>query len=676
MIFTLIATSLGAAGFTGAMTIFGLSPGLSAAIIGFGKSVLWSAASRALAPKVKVPSQQVQATIAQAAGSRIRGYGRYLLGGTRAMWEAKDGVLHQIVVMHHGEINAVTGWMVDGEVVTLDGSGITTSGSAEGYVQIQRILSGDGGNYSAARAAFPTIWTTAHKLTGQATFYSRMTAPALSELSKVFPRQSNTSIQAICQLSKVLDPRTMVVGYSDLTGPAVLDYLTHEDGYRVPMAQVDLASFAQFTSLCDSGVALKGGGSEKRYRVGGYYTLDDAPKDVMSRLLMTADAQLYMTAEGKIGILGGEWLEPDVTITGADILSLSLSDGFDEFSDFNVLKGKFTSPDHRYQETECAELVDTVALASQPQRVETLEIDMCPSHSQMQRLMRAYRAGQLREFTGTLRTNLVGLKARFPRGRGKHVIRLVWEEFGIDQTFEVLSHSYSVAERECVMQIASIDNPYAWDPASMEGDAPPPLDGLDKPVATVPVPSGLTLSQEVIENASGQNSVRIKATVDDPGRASLQLRLQYREQGTTVWQAMTVDTGDLRGYSPTVSGGRVYEVRASWSGYSTWSSLQSITAVANPVAPDAPTGFGSSLASGTVTLTWTNGDTGFYRTRVYRSATANLGDAVLIATVAGIAGSTSVRTDTPGTGTWRYWVVTINASLVESSATGPQTHTV
>lgn len=672
--FSSIIAALGAAGFTGAVTIFGLSPALSGALLALGKAVLWQAASNALAPKI--PAQQVQATIGQAAGARVRGYGKYLLGGTRTLWEAKDGVLHQIVAMHHGEINAITGWLIDSETVTVDGSGLTTSGSAIGRVQLLSKLSGDGGDYADARAAFPTIWTTAHKMTGQATFYSRMTAPGAASLSKVFPRQSSTTIQAICELSKVLDPRTMTVGYTDLTGPAVLDYLTHADGFRIPQARCDLSSFAQFTGLCDEAVALKAGGTEKRYRVGGYYTLEDAPKDVVARLLATADAQLYMTAEGKIGILGGEWLEPDVTITDSDILSLSLSDGFDEFTDFNVLKGEFTSPDHRWQVTECAELVDATALLTQPERVETHEVDLCPSHTQMQRLLLAFRAAQIREFTGTLRTNLVGLKARFPRGKGKHVIRVVHTEMGIDQTFEVLSHAYSVTERECVMQIASIENPYAWTPATMEGDAPPALEDLEKPDATVAPPTGLTLTQQIVANAAGQNAVRITAIVSDPSRPSLQLRLQFRPVGGSTWESMVVGEGDLWGYSPTVSGGVTYEVRAGWQGYDTWSAVATVTAVSNPTAPDAPTGFGSSLAAGTVTLTWTNGDAGFYRSRIYRSATANIADAVLIATVAGVAGAAASKTDAPGTGTWRYWVRTINASLVESTAVGPRTHTI
>lgn len=674
MIFSGISLLLASGGFTGAITIFGLSPGLSAALLSVGRAALWSAVARALAPGV--PAQQVQANIAQAAGSRIRGYGEFLLGGTRALFEAKDGVLHEIIVMHHGEVSAVTGWLIDGEAVTLDGTGITTTGAAAGYVQIQNILSGDGGNYAAARAAFPTIWTTAHKLTGQATIYARLTAPSLSKLQQVFPRQHQTEIQAICNLSPVLDPRTMTTGYSNLTGPAALDYLTHQDGYRIAMASVDLPSFSRFTSLCDEAVPLKAGGTEKRYRVGGYYTLEDAPKDVMARILATADAQLYMTDEGKVGIMGGEWLEPDVTITDADILSLTLSDGFDEFTDFNVLKGKFVSPDHRWQETECAELVDAVSLATQPQRVETHVVDMCPSHTQMQRLLRAYRAGQIRELRGTLRTNLVGMKARFPRGRGKHVIRLVHDEFGIDQTFEVLGHAYSVEEKTCVIQIASIENPYDWVPATMEGDAPPALDDLPRPVVADPVPTGLTLSQEVVVLAQGQNAVRIVALVSDPSRPALQLEASYRKSGDTAWIPMQVGIGDLRAYSGVLGDGATYEVRANWRGYSTYTATSTITVTSNPTAPDAATGLSKSYSAPNITLTWTNGTNGFYRTRIYRGTTSTFSAASLLATVTGVAGQTSTRVDAPGTGTWYYWAVTINASNVEATPTGPVSQTI
>lgn len=672
-IFTLIIGSLGAAGFTGAVTIFGLSPFLSAVLIKAGQSVLWNAAAKALGPKA--PREQVQATIAQAAGPRVRGYGRFLLGGVRALWEAKNGTLHQIVVSHHGPISEVLWFEVNGEVVTQGGGGAVTSGPAAGYLTINAIASGDGGAYAPAIAAFPSIWTSAHRLTGQATFYSQMVAPDLDKLGQVFPRQTQTAVAMVANLSPVMDPRTGLTGFSDLTGPAALDYLIDPDGYRMPLASIDLDSFAAFTTLCDQNVTLRAGGTEKRYRLGGYYTLEDAPKDVLQRILDTADAQCYMTAEGQVGIMGGQWVAPDVTIGPADILAISLTDGTDDFSDFNVLKGRFTSPDHRFQETEVSEWRNDLALVTQAERVETLSVDMCPSQSQMQRLMKAYVARKLPEYTGVLRTNLVGLKARFPQGAGRHVIRVL-DTDGSEYLFEVLGHSYSVTDRVCEISVQTISNGYGWHAASEERDPPPALGDLDLPTNIVTPPSGLTVTQDVVSLSATQNAVRIIASVDDPGRFGLQLQAQYKRHAESGWQPMEAGPGDLRAYSAVLRDGTSYDVRASWLGHPGYSSTVTVTAVSNPVAPDVPTGFSSALAAGVVTLDWINGNAGFYRAKLYRAATTDFNDAVVIETITGIADQPSSASDTPGTGTWSYWISTINSSGVESAPVGPETQTI
>lgn len=665
----------GLSGLAGSLTIFGLSPALSGALISVGRAVLYSAASAALNRPPRLSAQEVQATIAQPLGPRVRGYGAFLLGGTRAFWEAKNGNLYQIVAAHHGPITEVLDWWVDGEVVTLDGGGNTTTGAGAGAIAIDAILTGDGGDYSVVRTEFPDLWTTDHRLEGIATYLTVFNGPSPQNLSRVFPRAQQTLVQLEARLSPVIDPRTDVLGFSDLTGPCALDYLTDADGYRIATASIDVASFAAFTELCDEDVPMKAGGTQKRYRIGGHYTLEDAPKDVMARILATADAQLYMTAEGKVGIMGGRWVEPDVTLGGQDILAYSLQDGFDEFTDFNILKGNFTSADHRYQETECAELVDEVSLLTQPQRVETHVVPMCPHHAQMQRLMRAYRATRQRQWTGSIVTNLVGMKARFPSGTGRHVIRLVIDDLEIDQTFEVLSHSYSVADRICTITVASLENPYLWTPATDEGDPPPPLADLIAEAGAADPPTGLALTLEVVTLAAGQNAVRIVATVDDPGRSDLQLYLEARQDGTSIWQPIAVGIGALRGVSEVLIDGESYDVRASWVGQAGTSAIESITAVSNPVAPDPATGLSAIVEGLAIALVWTNGVAGFHRTRIYRGSTATFADATLLVERTGLAGQPSDYNDFAGSGTWYYWAVTINASLIAATPTGPESDT-
>ena len=672
-IFTALALILPATFGAGA-TIFGLSAKFTAVIFQIGKVLLWSLAGQALHPKAE--RQQIQAVINQAAAPRVRAYGRVMLGGVRAFWEAKDGRLYQIVVSHHGPLSSVVGFEIDGTRVTVDGSGAVTTAPWVGYVTIKAILSGNGGNYPEIRAAFPTLWTTAHRLSGQATFMVIMKGPELSKISKVFPRQAQTTVQMIANSSPVFDPRTGMTAYSDNAGLCILDYLTHTDGMRIPMSLIDTGSFIQFADICDEDVPLRAGGTEKRYRIAGHYTLEDAPKDVLGRLQMACDARLFMTAEGKVGILGGAWSEPDVTLTANDLLSMSLVDGPDQFSDFNVLKGVYTSPLHRFQSTECAPWLDLVALETEGEMTETLEIEMCPSSSQMQRLMKIYRTAARREYTGSVSVNLVGLKARFPKGDGIHTVRIIEPESGVDSVFEVTSHGYSVAERMCNIGIASIENGYVWDAQTEEGDPPPALEDLERPDTAIAPPTGLTVSQQVVSITGGVNAVRLVLQVADPGREGLQVRAEHRLTAGVDWQPMAAGVGDLRALSPVVDDGQGYTLRARWEGEDTWSSEVTITALANPVAPAAPSALSRTIAAGVVTLNWVNPASAFHRTRIYRSASSTFASASLIDTVTGVAGQPASTQDTPGIGTWYFWAVTINASSVESTPAGPVSATI
>lgn len=667
-IFTFIAT-VTASVTAWVSATFGLSLTAAAAVVQIGKALIWAKLSTSLISQPKPPRQQVQAVINQQSSPRVRAYGRVMLGGIRAFYEAKDGLLHQIVTAHHGPITSIVGYDVDGQRITFNGAGAATDGPAVGFLTVKGIMSGNGGAYSDVTTAFPDLWTVDHKLTGQATYYIKMKAPKLENLSKTFPRQSQTSVQIICDASPVLDTRTSTTAFSDNPGLCIRDYMISADGMRLATGLIDTASFEAFADLCDEPVALKAGGTEKRYRLAGYYTLEEAPKDVVGAMAAACDADIYLTADGKVGIMGGAWSEPDVTITSDDILSLQITDGQDEMEDFNVLKGLFISPDHRFQPTECAEWRDEIALATEPEKTETLEVEFCPSHTQMQRLMKIYRAQRRRRFTGTMRTNLVGLKARLPKGDGIHTIRIVHEEMGIDDVVQVTAHSYSVADKVCEIGIASIDNAYTWDAATEEGDPPPALDDLDRPALSVPVPTGLTPSQQSVLISGDVTAARLILTVDDPGNDALQLEPEFRVSGAATWEPMQVGSGDLRALTPVVADGQEYELRARWAGSETWATAVTITAVANPVAPDAPTSL-AAVASGGVSVSWVNAEANFYRTRVYRSDTNSFAGARIVETVAGVSGQASSLIDSPGTGTWYYWATTLNASLVESSPAG------
>lgn len=659
-------------GFAGSLSILGMSPAVTAAVISVGRGLAWSLASAALT-RQKVPSQQVQATLSQTDAPRVRGYGRLLLGGQRAFFEAEDGELHQIVVAHHGRVDGLIRFWVDGEPVTLDGD--------DKFGRYTKLLfrdgSGAGGNYEDVLATFPTIWTTAHRLQGQATFYSRFGDPSDEDFAKVYPKGPYTVVQIEVRGSRVRNIAGDMV-YTPNAGLCIRDHMTHVDGWNIPLARLDATSWAQFAQICDQSIPISAGGTEPRYRLSGTYSLDDALKDVTARMLATCDGQIYETAEGKIGILGGVWSEPDVTITADDILSIEMQDGFDPFSDYNVLNGSFVSPEHKYQSTPVMDLRDETALLTQEERSEQMDVDMCPSGPQLQRLMKIRWAKDHREHIGTIRTNLVGLKARWPKGDGLHTIRIQAEEFGLDGIFEVTSHVFSIPDGYCEIGIASIENPYNWTVAQ-ERPMPPQFDELGRPINTVAPPSNPIIVQHRIVVSGDVQGVKLVVSVDNPGRASLELQAQYAPgnlaaNASAPWTGMPA--ANYRAETGVLDDGQQYTVRIKWRGRGDWIKAGTITAIANPDQPAAPTSLTATATGGTVALDWINAPTRFYRTQIYRNTTTNFSTATLIATVAGVAGEVSDYVDTPGgTGMRRYWAVTINGSGVQSTPAGPVTVT-
>ena len=653
-------------------SLLGMSPALTSALFSVGRAVSWSLASQALA-RQSVPAQKVQAIITQTDSPRVRAYGRVLLGGPKAFFEAQDGTLHQIVVMHHGAVDGLIRFWVDGEPVTLDAD--------DKVHRYMRLLFRDGsgpvsGDYPEVLSRFPDLWTSQHRLKGQATFNTAFGDPADEDFVGYFPKGPQTMVQAEVRASRVRDMLGAMV-YSENAGLCLRDYLIHPDGWRIPAASIDDDSFGRFAVICGQAVPLLAGGTEPRYRLCGHYALDDAPKDVAARMLAACDGQVYQTPEGKVGILGGAWSDPDVTITADDILELSVEDGFDPFTDFNILKGTFTSPAHSYQPIEVPDIRHEADLAMQGERVEQIEIDMCPSGSQMQRLMKIIGAKRRRDMTGTLTTNLVGLKARFPKGDGIHTIRVRAPDFGVDGIFEVTSHSFNIPAGTCQIGIASLANPYPWD-ASMERPIPTATGELPKPVKVIPPPSGASLTQVHVRISGDTYGGKLRLTVNSVSRNDLTLQAQVATGDVPAtdagpWIAMSgsrfsAETGILQNE-------QTYTVRYRWRGRGNWQKAGAVTIVANPNVPTSPTEF-TVIGTTGAQFQWRNPPDNFWKARLFRNSSPTFAGASYVDDIAGLPGQVSAYTDPPPAGTWHYWVVALNGSSVASPPAGPVTITI
>ena len=678
-------------GFAGSLSLFGLSPAVTAAIISTGRAALWSLAASALS-QPKVPRQQVQATLSQTDGPRIRAYGRNLMGGQRAFFEAHSDHLHQIIVAHHGQLDGLIRIWIDGEPKVTevtppeaDGGGrinrylavLFKDGSAEGG-NYGGVFDGDGLGWSDLTEAFPELWTPQHRLQNQATIYAVFGDPSDEDFVKFFPKGAYTVVQAEVRGSLVRDLSGSMV-YSENAGLCIRDLMTHVDGWNIPLNRLDALSWARFVNSCGEAVPLAAGGTEPRYRLCGFYSLDDPLKDVTARMLSACDGQIYETADGTVGILGGSWSEPDVTITARDILSIEMQDGFDPFTDYNVLNGTFVSPAHNYQPTPVTELRDVSAVDKYGERSQQFEPDMVPSGGQLQRLMKIRYAKDHREQVGTIRANLVGMKARWPKGDGIHTIRIVADEFNINGVFEVTSHTFSIPDGYCDIGIASIANPYGWT-AAEERPLPPSVADLGKPDHTVlPPQSPVVVQQQVLVSGAVQG-VKLVVTVDDPGRESLTLKAQVAQgehaANSTSARWVEMPVAAYRAETSVLDDRQSYTVRVKWAGRTDWIVAGVVEVVANPTAPDPPTAFSALRAGGTTALDWRNAASGFWRTQILRNESNNSATATVIASVDGVAGQVSSYEDpVSGTGQRWYWARTVNASGVTSALTGPETVT-
>jgi len=635
----------------------GVSIGVATALTSVGVSLALSAAFK---PKVPtIPAQEVQANINQAASGRRRSYGLVLLGGVRVFFEAKDGKLHIVIVHNEGAVSQVVDYVIDGEKIALDVDGITTdTGGAmdfNGKVQI-KTANGTQSTYADLIAAFPDMWTVDHRVEGSLTTYARLTGPAPSEISKIFPKGANTVIQMIAEAAEVYDPRTGLNVYSANPALCARDYMSHKDGMRIEAVHFDNAQISTFANICD----VQG------YELSGTYDLNDEPRGVLDSMMKTCDGQPFMTPEGKIGLMGGQYSEPDVTIGQDDILVADWETGLDAMTDFNVLKGTYTSADHNFKSQEAPERRNEVLLDTQVERTETLDVPWCPDGDQMQKLMQSHEARSRPKFLVQITTNLVGIKARFPKGDGIHTIRI--EHPRIGGVYEVLSHGYSAANGTCQIGLRSIFD--AWSNVVLKPNAPK-LSDLNQNTHGPAVPSSLVLSQEVVAVSGDVSGVQIVAQVIDPNRPDLQLVVEFKLTSDPAWVRMNVAEGALRGVSGVVSEG-TYDVRAYWFGEGADEVNYpdgEITVLSNPTVPATPTAFAGTASGADADLSWTNAPGNYSRTRIFRNTSDSYSGAGFVADIFGVAGQASTYTDTPSAGTYYYWAVTLNASFVPSPQT-------
>lgn len=641
--------------------------------------------------KQKVASRQFATR--QALPPRRRAYGRVKLSGPFIAYDAYGGSFFVGVYLVEGPIDAIEEyWLDDRQAALPAGSLGGPSGVAPwlGAVTLEAHLGEPDQAASTLLQQLP-YWTADYRLRGCAYLVQRAAPVPEKFFQKVYESGSWPQPRAVLRTSKVrnvndaaqtTDPATWA--WSDNAALCIRDFLTHPTwGMQVPDEMVDDDSFRVMATLCAEPVINRYGNTYPRYFLAGTYDLTDDPADVLQGMLDACDGRLFLTPDGKIGITGGRYVPPEVTIGQDAVISIgSIEVGSGKRATFNRLKTSFVSWAHDYQQIEGEPWDD---LDAQAEAGEILEQDFSRPwvalHNQLQRLAKIHTAKQNPRFRiAGLVTGRSGLPALY-----EDVIRLDLPRYGIDAVFRVERAVAAGDGSTCTFDLASID-PTAWefDAATEEGETPP-LPNAEAEPEEIPAPTNLTVLVERRAVSGGVSAVFARLVAAEPERADLSLIGRYRRVGDSAWLDM-VPEGDNRAslISSVLADGEVYELQGALTTYgrarqSAWAAASGspVTATADPAAPSEPTGLTASANAGVVTVAWTNGAPNVAAARLYRGASGSaFAQATLIRTVSSGPNQGLSEPDNRPAGTYRYWVTCANGSGVASAPAGPATVTV
>lgn len=682
----------GGAALPGVAAAIGLSAGTLSAI-GVGLSITGTLAATLLQETPDKPKMQDgDVSIKQAIPPRVRGYGRQRVGGTFLFYDSTpDGDLKTLLCHVAHEIDAWEEDWLNDERVTLDGDGNVTDdpwwqpANDDSVVVIQHYL----GTPAQVIPPFDDKWTADHKAHGLCCAYVKYSDLKDEDQIKVFP-SGPPPYRAVLRLAKIYDPRPAAgqtagneatYTWSDNGALVVLDFLTRTEqgvpvGFGIPLDRINLASFIAAADVCDQAVALKAGGTEKRWRSWGLYELTEDRKAVLQDLLDACGGRIIQGPDGKLGLtVGAPGPAAAVTLTDEQIIDWDMSLGKPAIERINEVRATYVSQAWEWAETEAGIQLDQAAIDRNGVESSQIKLRFVPSESQAQRVAKEVLKRGNPTHAGRIRTTLAGLDAW-----GERWIRLQISELDIDAVFEITSMSLNQADMTVNMEVTSYDGWWEWNAATDEQDpaVPPPDTDEDN---DVPVPQNVTVSIEH-RPINGQNYAAIGVISWDPPPRSVYVgRARYRPVTTPAspWQLLSAEQDENTVSTPPLIDNQGYEAQARFIGPrgspSDWSSSTLFTAVADPIAPAPPVNLTAQTnvpATGQVTVTATQpNDPRAATLRFYRNSTNVFpGGSPLAGPYFAGPGATRSFVDTPGAGDWYYFATSSNWSNVPSAPAG------
>lgn len=390
-----------------------LSVGLSV-----GVSLLSGLLNRQTPP---VPKQSdVQANIRQPLSARRRHHGRVKVGSVIVFGFRREQKIYVLHYIGEGPINGYVTHFLDNKPVTLDGNGFVTDSQYQrgGRSRVQiltKIGTMSDGPFDEIIAAFPELDTpsTPFRHRGCAMVLTIFEEVSQEAMIEVYPNNLPAYQVVIDGLSHY-DPRVGSPGgiYTDNAGICLLNEVMDVFGLTPSDSdEIDFDAFATFADHCDEQVALKGGGTEPRYRCAGTISLDAENEARIRAVSDVCNAEVYIDRQGRISVRQRMRITPSIALraSNGDHLALSLESGRGLQRQFNTLKGIYVESGLNWKENQ-AIYQNADDLASDGKEMsETFDIRLCPSGTQAQRLTKMRYFELNAAYVGSLTSGLQAL---------------------------------------------------------------------------------------------------------------------------------------------------------------------------------------------------------------------------------------------------------------------------
>jgi len=598
----------GLAGLIGASTTGFLAAAFGAVIVAVGTMLIQAALG--LGAKRAPPMDAGKINVRIAEPERWLNAGRARQGGG-VLFAEFDGAgnLWYLVIHSDSIMTGTPAYFLDDQPVTLGGSNYvvqkdfrlknnknkdpaTVDGEGIGYIQIWTTTYTEDTptppRISALDAAFPSKWTSDHRLVGTTFSVVKMGALPLEHRYKIYKMRGplgmgEPALSVVTDWSNMYDPRdeTQTLGDRSTYKPsrnAILVWAwfrTHPFGRNKPEDSINWERIAEQANICDQTVTGTAG-STKRYEAGVNIIDSKRRVDAEIEIMLACDGHIVFDEDGKSWCRAGHWYTPTLSFSrNRDIMAMESVEAQDGESETQGVIVRYTDPAANYTPQPSRAWVNPIYYDPlTTAKYLIVDILACQDHNQAMRLAKGIglRSQPIHKIAPTV--NLRGLRARHER-----IVNINY-----DNTF---AGDYEIAipvELNSGGVFTSLGlvpiNENRWTLLPGEEESKPVIDNADAGRVAPAAPVGIVASY-----AASQ----IRASFDAPTRDDVTYEFQYilaadyDDDEGDIWSPMSVEMTNTVASSPPVADGAEYLVRGraiSSSGLSSdWTEPESTFAV-------------------------------------------------------------------------------------------------